>query len=276
MDVKNTALSPDPLSNSRHEAFAREIASGRNATQAYLNVYGTKDRPSGPSARAARTRHVASTGGHRLLRRKSVAARIRALQQTGAAGLALDLQEIHAFLTRVVRTPAGDIVPSSDLCTRVKHLRDGATDVWMPNKLACLRLSAKLQGFLDKSSSPAPTPADPAPPKSPQPDTPPILTEEHRQILIAQRRAIIQAQRLAEEKHTAEEQNHAEENRRCEAPPVQPEPIPPRPNRPGFAPQPYFGQSFRNRSQLENSNARPSNPSQQRPSFTRVTPDSSS
>ncbi|HEY3899519.1 MAG TPA: hypothetical protein VGM54_12940 [Chthoniobacter sp.] len=222
--MKDTTPSSDPLSNPRHEAFAREIASGRNATQAYLNVYGTNhrqsgpDHQSGPSARAACTRRVASTGGHRLLRRKSVAARIKSIQQSGAAGVALNLREIHAFLTRVVRTPAGDIAPSSDLCTRVKHLRDGATDLWMPDKLACLRLSAKLQGFLDKAS-PA-RPASPARTKSetsePLPsDPPPILTEERRATLIARRRAAIQAsQKQAEEDRISPQKPQVEQSPR--------------------------------------------------------------
>jgi hypothetical protein len=286
MGVKDTTLSSDPLPNPRHEAFAREIASGRNATQAYRNVYGTENC------------RVASTGGHRLLRRKCVAARIKSIQQVGAAGVALNLQEIHDFLTRVVRTPAGQVVPSSDLCTRIKHTRDGATDVWMPDKLACLRLSAKLQGFLD-SASPARTasaqsakPTQSDPPKSSPPDTPPILTEERRQILIARRRAAIQAhkkqaeeQPLAAEKETAEEQRRDEEKGRREVPSVHPapvqrpvsaSPVPPGPTRPGFTAHPYFGQAFRNRSNPEPGNAGTTNASQQRPSFSRVTPDSSS
>ncbi|HEY3899955.1 MAG TPA: hypothetical protein VGM54_15210 [Chthoniobacter sp.] len=312
--MKDTAPSSDPLPNSRHEAFAREIAAGRNATQAYLNVYGTKNhrpsdpaRPSNPYARAARTRRVASTGGHRLLLRKSIVARVRALQQAGAAVVALNLQEIHAFLTRVVRTPAGEIIPSSDLCTRVKHLRDGATDVWMPNKLACLRLSAKLQGFLDTASpartanparTPAANPAKSDPSNSSEPDTPPVLTEERRQVLIAQRRAILQARQSQpdeqhqenppiEPEHRATEKRPTEEpspdglKPRTESTPVRPEPsVPPRPNHP--RPAPYFGQAFRRppnpQPQPNPSAGSPviSVPHQHPPSPSRVNPDSAS
>jgi hypothetical protein len=227
--MKARTPSSDPLPNPRHEAFAREVALGRNATQAYINVYGTKNRNSdGLDDSSFVIRHssfprrrVASTGGSRLLRRKPIVARIKAIQQAGAAGVALDLREIHDFLTRVVRTPAGDIVPSSDLCTRVKHTRDGTTDVWMPNKLACLRLSAKLQGFLDK-------PPKCETPEPPQPDAPPILTEERRAILMARRRAAIrdykeqaEEERLAQEKPPAKRQPADAERRTVEpAPPV--------------------------------------------------------
>jgi hypothetical protein len=206
--MKRTAPSSDPLPNPRHEAFAREVASGRNATQAYLNVYGTKNRQSGPDCPTSPHRRVASTGGSRLMRRKSIVARIKAFQQAGAAGIALDLREIHDFLTRVVRTPAGDILPSSDLCTRVKHTRDGTTDVWMPNKLACLRLSAKLQGFLDTARTPK---SDP--PEQAQRELPPVLTEERRAILIAQRRAAIEEY---------QKQSNDQRPTREESPPEQP------------------------------------------------------
>jgi hypothetical protein len=230
--MKDQTSSSDPLPNPRHEAFAREVASGRNVTQAYLNVYSIENR------------HVASTGGSRLMRRKCIVARIKAFQQAGAAGVALDLREIHDFLARVVRTPAGHIVPSSDLCTRVKHSRDGATDVWMPNKLACLRLSAKLQGFLDKSNparmtSPTGT-AHPASWNTTSPSQPPdasatsepshshapfILTEEQREILMAQRRATIEAykkqakeeERLAQQKPPAEPEHPTVEKRPSES-----------------------------------------------------------
>ena len=138
---------------------------GRTATQAYAIVYGVENR------------RAASSAGHRLLHSKSVAARIKVIQEAGAADVAMDLNEIHDFLTRVKRTGAGEIIPSSDLCTRIKHTRDGNIDVWMPNKLACIRLSARLQGFL---SSPA---ASQSPP--PEPDNFPILTEERRAVLMA-------------------------------------------------------------------------------------------
>jgi hypothetical protein len=217
LDMKRPAPSSDPLPNSRHEAFAREVASGKNATQAYRNAYGTENR------------RVASTGGHRLTRRKSIAARIRAIQQAGARTAALDLQEIHDFLTRVVRTPAGQILPSSDLCTRVKHTRDGATDVWMPNKLACLRLSAKLQGFLDTAQTNSQLST-----LNPQP--PPILTEELREIVMAQRSAALreydEEQRLAKEERSVAENHPAPEKPRVAEKPSAEEQTPTEQKRP--------------------------------------------
>jgi len=186
-----------------------------------MTVYGTENR------------RVASAGGHRLLRRKSIAARVQAIQQAGAAGVALDLRAIHEFLTRVVRTPAGHVVPSSDLCARVKQTRHGATDVWMPDKLACLRLSAKLQGFLDtarlaQTASPASrscgTQSDQ--PEPPPPDTPFILTEERWKFLIAQKRAAVERRMQAEEDRLAAEKRAAEEKCRGESPPVLPGPTP--------------------------------------------------
>jgi hypothetical protein len=190
--MKSPPPSSDPLPNARHEAFAREIALGRKATQAYANVYGVENR------------RVASTAGHRLLRTKSVAARIEVFQEAGADGVAMDLHEIHDFLTRVKRTPAGELVASSDLCARVKHTRDGGTEVWMPNKLACIRLSAKLQGFLSKPAEPRQSPC-------PEPQDRPILTEEQREILMAKRAAYL------EELHQTNGQQPAEGNCRGEA-----------------------------------------------------------
>jgi hypothetical protein len=194
--------SSEPLPNAQHEAFAREIAYGRNATQAYLNVYGTKNCPSGSDRPSGPDRRAAATGGSRLLRRKPIADRIKAIQEAGAAGVALELREIHAFLARVVRTPAGHVTPASDLCTRVKHTRDGHIDVSMPDKLAAIRLDAKLQGFFDPNH-PA---RNPHPPDQPAPGGPPVLTEERRAVLMAKRRKFVLAQIKADEEARLAEQ----------------------------------------------------------------------
>ncbi len=228
-------LPSEPLSNAQHEAFAREIASGRNATQAYLNVYGTKNCPSGSDRPSGPDRRAAATGGSRLLRRKPIADRIKAIQEAGAAGVALELREIHAFLARVVRTPAGHVTPSSDLCTRVKHTRDGHIDVSMPDKLAAIRLDAKLQGFFDPNH-PA---RKPNPPEPTEPGGPPVLTEERRAVLMAKRRKFVLAQIKAdEEARLAEQQRQSEPSSSWQTPSPQEGPKDaPRPPEPAEGPK---------------------------------------
>src|SRR5258708_3947902 len=125
----------EPLANSRHEAFAQEVASGKSGTEAYEAVYGVRGR------------NVATAAGSRLLRDPKVAARVKSFQTAAAQGVVADLHEIQAFLTRVMRTPVADVDASSDLCERRRDTAHG-TDLFMPNKRGCVELLAKLQGLI--------------------------------------------------------------------------------------------------------------------------------
>ncbi len=168
--MKPPMPSTSPLANPQHEAFAREVVSGRNAAQAYAAVYGVENQ------------RVASSAGHRLLRRPCVATRVKSLQEAAAQGVAMDLREILGYLARIVRTPAGAVIPSSDLCVRVKTTPTGP-DTWMPNKLAALQMAARLQGFFQKTA----TAIDP--PEGTSSDGLPSFSHEQHLALIAAKRA---------------------------------------------------------------------------------------
>jgi hypothetical protein len=163
-----------PLPNPRHEAFAQAVASGQSATDAYVTVYGQGRRDS------------AANTGSRLRKDPAVAARIAALQSAAAQNVTIDLQKILGFLDRVIFTPIVEVTASSDLCHRKKATAHG-DDLAMPDKLAAAALAARLLGFLRAPATlrPPPMPLS-APPSN-------VLTEEERLILIAQKRAAMEA-----------------------------------------------------------------------------------
>lgn len=87
--------SPDsPLNNSRHEAFAQLVVSGKSDTQAYFEIYKTKSR------------NVARINASRLLTNASVRARIRFLQGQNAALNALSRAEKRFILAKIARGEA--------------------------------------------------------------------------------------------------------------------------------------------------------------------------
>jgi hypothetical protein len=124
-----------PLGNRRHEEFALRQARGESGTLAYEAIYAARG-------------HDASTNAARLRSRPDVKARIRHLQTVGATEAVMQLREILEFLTRVKRTPVGLADAHSDVvrCFRVRP--KGRKKVRLLDKLTCVRMAAKLQGFL--------------------------------------------------------------------------------------------------------------------------------
>lgn len=125
-----------PLRNPRHETFARLLAEGLSATDAYPRAFPHGSRNRVPS-------HA-----YTLRARPEIAARITWLQTQAATDSIMDLREILRFLTDVKRTPIGKVTADSELAERFEETTTGAKKIWMPDKRACVELFAKLQGML--------------------------------------------------------------------------------------------------------------------------------
>jgi hypothetical protein len=169
-----TTLPSSPLPNPRREAFAQAVALGQSNADAYLAVYGEGSR------------RAAGASGARLRGHPAVAARVQALQSAAAQDVTVHLHDLLHFLARVISTPISEVNATSDLCHRRKETAHGE-EVLMPDKLAAVALAARLQGFF---RAPPPAPSQPPVPTVYPPN---VLTEEERLILIAQKRAAMEA-----------------------------------------------------------------------------------
>jgi len=120
-----------PLRNPKHERFAQEIVAGFSQSEAYRRVYGSHNNH-----------------GSRIFWLPNVQQRIQQLQTPSASSRStLTLRESRAFLARVVRTPIGQLDETSVLVQRVKLDWNGRIKkIWMPNKMKCLELDARLAG----------------------------------------------------------------------------------------------------------------------------------
>jgi hypothetical protein len=132
-------LAAEPLTNPRHEAFARLHATGLSGRKAYAAVYGVNRPCTGSNA-------------HVIQGKPEVIARVNYLKTEAAKAAVMDCPEILEFLTRIKRAAAGELDENSDLIQRLDVTRHGR-ELRLPNKFACIKLAAKLQGFLRAANS---------------------------------------------------------------------------------------------------------------------------
>jgi hypothetical protein len=113
-------------------------------------------------------------------------------------GTVMDRQEILEWLTRIKRTPVGEVNAASDLCAHTKETALGR-EVWIADKRACVEMAAKLQGFFaDHSRGEDGAPAG---------EGGMVLTEERRMGLMARKRAAVEWER--ERRRRAEKGEHS-------------------------------------------------------------------
>lgn len=132
------------LTNAKHEAFARAVASGEAASDAYRQHVGKG------SAKAESVWMAAS----RLRQNDKVEMRIRELRESldDSADWAMGKRELMAFLARAIRTPLSAIDMQSDLCQEAIQT-DGSVRIKSISKLdACDKL-AKLHGWYSEDKA---------------------------------------------------------------------------------------------------------------------------
>ncbi len=149
---------PPPISNpdlptpNPHLRTARQPEASEACSPISRPPVAPPARPTRPSlARDGSPRH--SLTPHACVPAQRIMARIRHLQSQAATSAIMNLREILEFLTRVKRTPIGQIDAGSDLVRRFIIRPDGTKSVSMLDKRACVELAARLQGF---PSSPIP------------------------------------------------------------------------------------------------------------------------
>ena len=79
------------LNNTKHEAFAQLVASGKSETDAYYEIYKTKNR------------NVARVNASKLLTNATVRARVRELQEENAKSFGLSREEKRVILAGLAR-----------------------------------------------------------------------------------------------------------------------------------------------------------------------------
>ena len=82
----------EPLRNQQHEAFAREVAAGAEAQDAYCKAFTHSSRKS------------AGRNGHRLLNNDLVRARVTEMQAAAATATVLSMSERREMLAKAART----------------------------------------------------------------------------------------------------------------------------------------------------------------------------
>jgi hypothetical protein len=122
-----------PLDNPRHEAFAQAVASGMQGAQAYRKVYG--DHLKNPRSQASDL----------LKDNPDISERVKEIQDTGAKGAVMTLQQEMEYLTKAILTPIDQIDETSILCQRVKN-SDSGRELWMVDKLRAMEMLIRLKG----------------------------------------------------------------------------------------------------------------------------------
>lgn len=128
-----------PLANARHEVFAQLVASGERAAYAYAKVY---DVPS-----------LSAVEGYRLKQRPEVAARIREIQNLGAARAGWTRQLRLRYLRDFALTPIGDLTEASPYCQGVKRTRLGV-ELKIPCRIKAVALYSELARLPQKDKQP--------------------------------------------------------------------------------------------------------------------------
>lgn len=130
--------------NDRQRRFAELIIAGKTAKDAYFCAF--------PRCKSPKT---AETEGSKLQKNPKVAAFIKSLRSEVAekvkSNLVAEKSEALEFLTRVLRTPVGDISQASDLCQEftMDQINDEMirTKTKMPDKLRAIERLARLLGW---------------------------------------------------------------------------------------------------------------------------------
>jgi phage terminase small subunit len=123
-----------PLDNSRHEAFALNVAQGMSATEAYRQAgYEAKD---------------ADVAGPRLLGNvgNGIKERVEYIKAQAATSAVLSIAEKREFLAKVLRTPIGEIDERSPLCQSFEIGKEGERKYKMPDKLKAISEDNDLAG----------------------------------------------------------------------------------------------------------------------------------
>lgn len=112
-----------PLDNSRHEAFALNVARGMSATEAYRQAgYAPKDADvNGPIL----------IGNHG----NGIKERVEYIKAQAATSAVLSIAEKREFLAKVLRTAIGDVDEKSPLCQSFEIGKEGERKYKMPCKL---------------------------------------------------------------------------------------------------------------------------------------------
>jgi hypothetical protein len=130
-----SALAARPPLNDRQKAFAAEYLRTKDAIKSYLKIY--------PGS----TLEGAQSSAYRLRDDVRVQEIIQSAGEQLLDGAVLSLAEMQSYLSKVVKTPGGQVHRDHILCNGVKHTEHGV-DVKMPDKLAAITLAAKLSGLL--------------------------------------------------------------------------------------------------------------------------------
>ncbi len=133
---------PAPKLKSQHRIFALAVMSGLTHRAAYQMAY--------PKA-SLRTAEVQAS---RLIQRVDVLQTLERLRGEVEAAAVLSLQEKRAFLARIVRTSATDLVAGSELIQTVGTEKDGSLNLKMPDKLRAIYLDARLAGEVQSPQRP--------------------------------------------------------------------------------------------------------------------------
>lgn len=136
-----------PLRNSRHEAFARSIARGISATEAYQKVYKCKTTAAGQN-------------GYKLLKNAQIVARIDHLKAITTSKSILSVIEIREYHADLLRCSVANLPTDSPLITRIKRRKVSEEDaggiieeIWVADKLKAAETELKLMGALKEGGT---------------------------------------------------------------------------------------------------------------------------
>ena len=115
-----------PLRNSRHEAFARLLVQGKSQAEAYRELFPRSRRWQMASIHEKASKLAAK-----------VRPRVFELQQLGISKAIMTRNELAEYLTRVIRTPIGELGPDSPLVQVYEAGNDGIR-IRMVSKLGVL------------------------------------------------------------------------------------------------------------------------------------------
>ena len=123
------------LKIARHEAFARMLVEGRSQADAYRELFPTSRRWKANSVHVKASKLAAK-----------VRPRVTELQREGVSRAILTRNELAEYLSRVIRTPVGEVGPDSPLVQEYSADKTGYR-VRMVNKIAAFSSLAKLMGW---------------------------------------------------------------------------------------------------------------------------------
>lgn len=124
-----------PLANARHEKFAQLVGSGERAAYAYRKVYDVKS--------------VSAVEGYRLKQQPEVAARIREIQNMGAARAGWTRTMRMRYLRDFALTPICEIGEASRYCQGVRRTSLGI-EIKIPNRVKAVALYSELAAIRQK------------------------------------------------------------------------------------------------------------------------------